>query len=602
MIRWKTISVTSVFLMLVFFSCSNPVSNGSSKNQGSSEVSSSFSQTSRSLASMAYMGGSLLYVPSQPSLGQLQQGAAIGIRLGKVTATQIDSQQTVYQDIKAQEEFGELDITSVTASQISFNYDLFDTNGSLIKSGNGSIAAGSCFDLDGNGIPDLSYTVSTVNRPGMTGAMSLIFLSDKTQKNTSMYALIPSSYSGGVLPNGVVGINPSGRFIVSKYTSGNQRAIVQGLLKGDYFIDTDSGQYMKVTNPTSSRALEARDLQACTDGQDSITAILPLVNFEISSDSNPTFSFSGATTSLPFRSVEVASPDRAVTTSQYQTQLASLNQQYSKYATVFTWSPQIDSDQLKKIGVTLSNTTLKLGVWGTGNCSWTSLSTTLEGVIYVSGGTFSFTGSGSWSTQLIPVQNFLNLGLASTWVGPVLLSLSVNGDAGVKLNVSTSANATVSEQGAIAGIYGGGVNASASWGVDWVSCWFFSVPEPYFHAGGSAYPISNTIYYIGNNSTSSLTWNGASVDVEPYAQIQLQMSLWNCINTKVGPQIGLNNQANFAIQNGALTGTANIFLQECLNINSGISIQVPFLGTQTATFYNGNLLNFTQSLASWQFL
>ncbi|MCX7655093.1 MAG: hypothetical protein N2Z76_01010 [Treponemataceae bacterium] len=69
-------------------------------------------------------------------------------------------------------------------------------------------------DINGDSKPDLKYMPPIQKRPGMENAVYLTFLSSQEEGYTTMFAVLPEQYSRGVYPSGVIGVNPSGKFII----------------------------------------------------------------------------------------------------------------------------------------------------------------------------------------------------------------------------------------------------------------------------------------------------------------------------------------------------------------------------------------------------
>jgi hypothetical protein len=80
-----------------------------------------------------------------------------------------------------------------------------------------------------------------------------------------MFAVLPEQYSRGVYPSGIIGINPDGWFVLSKYEGTTAiRSAVQGVVYGDYALDSQTGKYQKVTGSgkyRSARSLAETDLE-----------------------------------------------------------------------------------------------------------------------------------------------------------------------------------------------------------------------------------------------------------------------------------------------------------------------------------------------------
>ena len=212
----------------------------------------------------AYIGGSVFFNPADPTSGHLQVGKSIAIRLGKVSQNNIDSDQTVYQDIPDQAKYGFLTVLSINSQMIRFKYTLYDRSGNEIVESCKVISLNSSCDLDVDGIDDLSYEKPNNFRPGLESAIYLNFLSSQKFLTTAMFAILPNEYSfkGCSYPSGIIGINPDGKFIISRYeTDGRNPSIVKGVIPGDYVFDSSIGQFQKVENIINSRTISDNDVK-----------------------------------------------------------------------------------------------------------------------------------------------------------------------------------------------------------------------------------------------------------------------------------------------------------------------------------------------------
>jgi hypothetical protein len=100
---------------------------------------------------------------------------------------------------------------------------------------------------------------------GFENAVYLNFLSSQETLNTAMFAVLQEQYSRGVYPGGIIGINPAGQFIYSKYESGSgNRAVLSGIQKGDIVLDSVTGKYQKITRSApqnGARAISESELK-----------------------------------------------------------------------------------------------------------------------------------------------------------------------------------------------------------------------------------------------------------------------------------------------------------------------------------------------------
>ncbi|MBR1614985.1 MAG: hypothetical protein IJ673_05820 [Treponema sp.] len=215
--------------------------------------------TFNSISQQGFMGGSVLYNPDDESKGQLAKNVTIAFRLGYVEKAATKSDEFVYTDMPEKAQFGTMHITSVNLEQISFNTSLFDSDGIALGDNTFTITLNQSADINGDGLPDVEYKIPSRKRAGLEKAIYLNFLSSQATLNTSMFAVLPEQYSRGVYPNGLLGINPDGKFIVRKYedTENTSRSAVSGTLKGDYVLDTSSGKYQRVIKANNSRTARA---------------------------------------------------------------------------------------------------------------------------------------------------------------------------------------------------------------------------------------------------------------------------------------------------------------------------------------------------------
>lgn len=196
------------------------------------------------LSRQAYMGGSVIYNPTNVCSGHLAKGVVVGVRLGYTKQTLIDSEQAIFEDIEDKAEYGYLKINSINEESVSFTYHSLEKNGRDSSQKSFVLKLGETTDLNGDGLQDVSYQRPAKKRAGFKDASWLTFLSSKENLNTSMYAVLPEQYNRSVYPSGLIGINNNGRFIYNKYNSGSgERAAIQGIAYGDYVLDSETGEY-----------------------------------------------------------------------------------------------------------------------------------------------------------------------------------------------------------------------------------------------------------------------------------------------------------------------------------------------------------------------
>lgn len=219
------------------------------------------------ISRQAFIGGSLLYNPDQMSSGHLAAGVHVAVRLGKVDRDDAIPEQPGFTDRADDARYGYITVNTVNASHISFSYSQYDAKGFFIKTSIHTVNLNEATDIDGDGIPDITYSVPARKRPGMEKAVYLTFLSSQDTLNTTMFSVIPEQYSRGAYPNGMMGINPDGRFIIAKYEHENSpaRSAVKGLVYGDFVMDNQTGNYQKVIGPGKYRTARSVDDSDLTD-------------------------------------------------------------------------------------------------------------------------------------------------------------------------------------------------------------------------------------------------------------------------------------------------------------------------------------------------
>lgn len=246
----RLINLTSqlFFLVIILASCSFHFKNIPEIQITDIEEELTYSKISRN----AFMGGCVLYNPDNPSIGQLANGIKIGVRLGHVNKNNISDNECTFTDSEEDAIYGYIAIDLITEKEIHFTYYSYSSDGLDIFQHSFIIQQGECIDINFDGFFDLKYSYPLIKRPSFENALYLSFLSNKETQNTSMFSIIPEQYYRGVYPNGIMGINPDGKFIVNKYEVNSiNRAAVQGVVYGDYVLDSQTGEYQKIISNSS---------------------------------------------------------------------------------------------------------------------------------------------------------------------------------------------------------------------------------------------------------------------------------------------------------------------------------------------------------------
>ena len=137
------------------------------------------------------------------------------------------------------------------------------------------------------------------------------------------------------------------------------------------------------------------------------------------------------------------------------------------------------------------NFDLKLGITGKFDSRWGSLDSGLASAFYIS--------MGANFKNIEKEIDLLDEKIAEKetvfFIGPVPITIGVGVTAGIALEaaISTPINFAMG----FTGMYGGGVDLNATYGVNWK----IFIPIPYFDADFSTHKINHTIYYAGPAAT-----------------------------------------------------------------------------------------------------
>ena len=261
---------------IIIFSCSMPLDEYSSSSSDLRNIAGLKNRSA--ISKMPFMGGAALYNPSDLSTSQLDKGAVLGVRLGKIQQKDVGAAQPVYSDINDEAIFGYITIEDISRERVSFSYYEFenekwsDSESASLKN-TFTLEAGKSCDLNSDGIDDVSYIKPFTKRKGSEKSMWLAFLNaDENIKVSSMFSVIPQQYARSAYPGGLIGINPEGRYIVNKYDIGTtNRAAVKSVIYGDYVIDTEQTSFATFVGSKSfsgARALNDEELKTIEVNED----------------------------------------------------------------------------------------------------------------------------------------------------------------------------------------------------------------------------------------------------------------------------------------------------------------------------------------------
>lgn len=198
------------------------------------------------ITNQGFMGGSLPFSAKNISSSPLRENAFIAVRLGTVKRTDIDNTQSVFEDIPEEACYGIIKIKDINTKNLSFSCQFFDADKNISSIKEFSIKENQSVDINNDGFQDLSFYKSTDKRIGFENAMYLTFNSSQENKKTTMFAVLTEQYPNSDYPGGLIGINPSGNFILSKYTTSGERSVLGSFRTGDYVLDSVEGTYKKI--------------------------------------------------------------------------------------------------------------------------------------------------------------------------------------------------------------------------------------------------------------------------------------------------------------------------------------------------------------------
>ena len=421
------------------------------------------------LSSQAYMGGSVLYNPKSPARGHIDKGAVIALRLSSVQKQAINSSETVFTDDGKSEVFGTLTVQSVDANHIHFTVALFDTDSKKTEK-DYTLQVGEAADLNGDTVNDVSYHLPQQEHTGFESAVYLTFTSSQESLTTSMFAVLPEQYGDSGYPSGIIGINPNGKFIYAKYEPNLQsRSVVYGLAADDFVLDNSSGIYTRavsVRNDGAARAVS--DDELITEPVD-ITDVLPLASWTAGPANR---------NGMP------------VTAESYEEYLAKKDEIYKLFSTYKRLIEIPVAEVLKDINAYQQiKLDASVGLYGRFVVTWSHLESDLMSGVYFAGEVDLHVDKDIQS-QLVKVgpYEFFKEGYTFA-IGPIPVKVSCPASFEMPIDVNLKGNPSASFKIAVAGLYGGGVDAGVS--VHWDKAFRKGFMEPF----AKAYPLTEGVVY-----------------------------------------------------------------------------------------------------------
>lgn len=274
----KKIFIMLVCLCCVLFGCTQNPEIPTSESEQETQF--------NTISSLAYIGGSVVYNPTNSAVAQLNTGAIIAVYHGRVIPKNVVAQiykngvensttrnvNSVTVD-KDSNSYGYLKVGTISSESISFEYHLFSKDGKKsIKKFN--LSNGDTGDLNNDGKVDIKYIPLIPIRTGFEGAMCLEFVSNQEEEYTTMYAPIKEetlSRSARVFDDydntTFYGINSNGSFI---YIVGEDdsnlysrslldQSDLEGVSHGDYIINSETGEISAVVGDVPENDNEKDD-------------------------------------------------------------------------------------------------------------------------------------------------------------------------------------------------------------------------------------------------------------------------------------------------------------------------------------------------------
>ncbi len=656
--------------------------------------------TFNEIKNLGYMGGVLVYNPSDESIGQLADNVSVAFRLGKLEKKIKDGEE-VFTDISDFAKFGKIYIKKIDKDKIIFDSILYDAEGKYIQEKTSQILNGCEIDIDNDGVMDLKYSKPTRKHVGYEDSIYLTFLSSPDFLTTSMYSILLEQYENNEYPGGVVGINPDEKFIIAKYNQSNiSRAIVSSATSGDYLFDRTTGEYFEIKTGSliSGRSvvdneielqnnenidfkykvsdflhgyspytlaeklglsIEEKDIHAVVNSLNEklkdkklVETVYSQENAEIEDELKEMISLVDSFTyeelisfnrmfideHFSLYSPQVASPSCDVTDvlplyscvisgteekdestvecsrelilapseyedyEVYKEKKKNVDKQYDKFTHIKVYSNDklVTLDSLvENVGlkVAVSTVDIGLGISGSFNISFSNVDISFKTAVYFSIETKANLKKNLYERSLLPDGpiKFFDY----KWplqIGPVTLMISCPGTFDIPLEVQLNGQISSNEHMAFTGLYGGGFNIGADYGLKWKK-WFkiwrkwIYKPAPYFNGYSSGLSIKETAYYIGkidkeeDEKSFFLDKGTVSCSIKPNVKIESSVS-WTILKGGVGINVGVEHNTSLTLENigkenPEVHGKMFIDVFEKIYCFAGITLDIPIVGEKT---------------------
>ena len=445
------------------------------------------------LGEQGYMGGAVLYNPSNPNKGHLAKDAVVAFRLGKVEEKIIDG-KSVFVDIESKEALGYITVKDINKEKISFAYVIKD-----VKAGECTLKVGESADLDGDGINDVAYVLPETERPAFKGAVYLKFLSSRETKNTTMFAVLKEQYAGETYPSGLIGINETGNFLYTKYTdnAASARAAITGAAADDFVLDIEKGCYVRLdAAPASNRAVSDDDLKKSHEV--ALNEAVELAQFKAKQDK------AAVRRALAKEVVKIARSNK-----EFLENKDRIIKEFSEYTNLIKLKPV--EDYVEKLNE-YSNVKIdaQMGLYGKFVLTWDHIECDLMSGAYLDG-RFDLTLKRAFEENLAKYEKELEYKTQFN-IGPVPIKL----ECPIKLSVPLKAKISVDSADMVAkftGLYGAGVD------IDTYIHWNKIFTKDVINLTVDPYAVSDGVFFLGveNDDLEAASKKGLelSLTVEP---------------------------------------------------------------------------------------
>ncbi|MCR4821801.1 MAG: hypothetical protein K5873_02885 [Treponema sp.] len=234
----------------------------------------------------------------------------------------------------------------------------------------------------------------------------------------------------------------------------------------------------------------------------------------------------------------------AATAKEYKAQKKAIEKKFEDYFAIdikkVTVGKKTEDDGSKKDNdLTLKDYGIKLSLGLKGKLSITgsSVDAGIGGVVFISVNlSLAEQGFNQLKAMVLdPINEAIKDGLKSTvMIGVVPVTLGAGMEFDCEFSVDDAKGDPVDLVFGYTGMYGGGVNVGANWGVEWKGPWFFKAPCPYLRFHGDSYKVNETAWMFGSASGKSVSeiWS----DSNKYYDITLTPSFEFSPTFGIGPK------------------------------------------------------------------